>query len=341
MNKHLKYSYLFSLMIGMLLFSIVAISQTQQLPEIKFPAIPDYTPKTKKGWVGQYIYEFHFLDSLYYRKGNYEKGLWLRADNTYTGYIEFPTEVRGAIRTNQPDKNNTARYEGWIRSGTSYSWSVVNDTIKRTAPLGGMGSINITGKVQTTQVFSSNGAWIKGWMDNADMQMDHTEKKYSLAVPVISFNVDGNEWGGEIYFNPAKRVPVSRNENGTKNYISIVPVKAQGWDFTEGEFADNQKEIVIRKRIPVEMGMEIDLGSSTKLLVKKGYIDFYLVLRKDSFDGTASASQAASISEMPAVAEKEPVQQKSTDMGTQQQGKIKKAGLGGLKRKLGGIIKNI
>ena len=54
-------------------------------------------------------------------------------------------------------------------------------------------------------------------MNNADLQIDHTEKKYSLAVPVVTFSIEGSEWGEEIYFNPAKKVPFSRTDKGTKN----------------------------------------------------------------------------------------------------------------------------
>lgn len=185
-------------------FNNNSFAQAQTLPEIKFPEI-EYKPSFKKGWVGQYVYELHFFDSLYYKNGKYEKRLWLRADNTHTGYIEFPTEAKGAIRSNQPDKNNPARYESWIGSGTRYSWSVVNDTLKRTDPIGVMGSISVIGKTERTQVYYSKGEWIKGWMNNADMQIDHTEKKYSLAIPVVTFD--------------------TMEMNGGRKFILILPQK--------------------------------------------------------------------------------------------------------------------
>lgn len=85
--------------------------------------------------MGQYVYELHFWDSLYHKNGKYEKRLWVRTDQTKSGYLEFSTEVKGAIRVNQPDKYNPQRYQSWIRSGTSYGWSKINDTVKRTDPI--------------------------------------------------------------------------------------------------------------------------------------------------------------------------------------------------------------
>jgi hypothetical protein len=259
------------------------------LPLMKFPEIAEYKPSIKAGWVGQYVYELHFWDSLYHKSGKYEKRLWVRADQTMTGYIEFPTEVKGAIRVNQPDKYNATRYESWIRSGTSYTWSNINDTIKKTDLIGVMGELTVTGKREITTAFSTKGQWVKGRLSNADMQIDHTTKKYSLAPPVVSFQMEGTEWGQETYFNPAKKVPINRSVTYNGSPVSLAEIP----EFFEGEFEDNQKEIIIRKRIPVTINMEVDMGSTTKLLTKKGFLDFYLVLKKAPFNNTDKANQSA------------------------------------------------
>lgn len=311
-------------------------AQTAALPGMKMPDIP-YKPSIKNGWVGQYVYELHFFDSLYHKNGNYEKRLWMRADNTYSGYIEFPTEVKGAIRSNQPDKYNASRYESWIGSGTHNSWSLINDTIRRTEPIGVMGSISVTGKMESTSICSSNGSWLKGWMNNADMQIDHSTKKYSLAVPVVTFDIDENIYGQETYFNPAKKVPFSRNNKGTKSNFSVVPLKPEGWDFIEDKFDDNQKEIVIRKRIPVSMGMEVDLGTTTKLLTKNGYVDFYLVLKRVALDEKTSGNKPVATNSNPAA---EPPQQKAAAKNTDVPASTNKTGLNGLKKKISNIIRN-
>ncbi len=333
-ENHPYFCFLMAAVLG----SITCLqAQTVALPEMKMPDIP-YKPSIKKGWVGQYIYELHFFDSLYHKNGNYEKRLWMRADNTFSGYIEFPTEVKGAIRSNQPDKYNATRYESWIGSGTHNSWSLINDTIRRTEPIGSMGSISVTGKMESNTIYSSNGSWLKGWMNNADMQIDHSTKKYSLAVPVVTFDIDENIYGQETYFNPAKKVPFSRNSRGTKGNFSIVPLSPEGWDFIEDKFDDNQKEIIIRKRIPVTMGMEVAQGNTTKLLTKKGFVDFYLVLKKLFLDEKAAISKPEAINTKPATAEAP--QQKTTDKNPGTPASTNKPGLNGLKKKVSNIIRN-
>jgi len=318
--------------------SLFMLAQTAALPEMKLPETV-HKPTITKGWMGQYVYELHFNDSIYYKNGNYEKGIRVRADNTYTGYIEFPTEVKGAIRSNQPDKNNTTRYESWIGSGTHNSWSLINDTIKRTAPLGVMGSTSVTGKVQTISVFSSDGNWVKGWMNNADLQIDHTEKKYSLAIPVVTFDMEENTWGEEVYFKPSKKVPVSRKNKQSCNYISIVPLSESDWNFVEDIFRDNQNEIIIRKRIPLSLGLEVEKGNATSLLTKKGYMDFYLDLRKAPFNVPETGNNAAATNPTAAAAEQE--QQKPNEVNSVPEKPVKKkAGIGALKNKVNGIIRN-
>ena len=110
-------------------------AQTENLPEIKMPDIP-YKPSIKKGWVGQYVYQINFDDTSTAKNDPYKTYYSVKANGTYSGFIEFPTEVRGAIRVNQPDKNNTIRWESWIRSGTSYSYSNVDVKVKSLERLG-------------------------------------------------------------------------------------------------------------------------------------------------------------------------------------------------------------
>ena len=306
-------------------------AQTNNLPEIKLPEL-DYKPVLKTGWVGQYVYELHFWDSVYYKSGKYEKRLWVRTDQTKSGYIEFPREVRGAIRSNHPDKNNTTRYESWIRSGTSYAWSKINDTIKTTEPIGVMGEITVTGKAEITRAYNSKGEWVKGRLNGADMQIDHSTKKYSLAPPEVSFEMEGTEWGQETYFNPAKKVPLSRSikYNGSPVSLKEMP------EFFEGDFEEGQKEIIIRKRMPVSINMEVSVGVSSKLLTKKGYIDFYLVLKRVPLEGDDKSNKSVSTNTTP-VTEQEPEKMDEQNNAPEKNTK-KKRGLGGLRNKVNGII---
>jgi hypothetical protein len=304
------------------------LAQTNNLPEMKFPEL-EYKPSITTGWVGQYVYELHFWDSIYHKSGKYEKRLWVRTDQTMSGYIEFPTEVKSAIRVNQPDKYNAQRYQSWIRSGTSYAWVKIIDTLKRTEPLGVLGDLTVTGKKETTTAFSSKGQWIKGRLGGADMQIDYTTKKYSLSPPAVSFEIEGTEWGQETYFNPAKKVPINRSVQYNGSYISLKEMP----DFFEGDFEEGQKEITIRKRIPVTINMEVGSGSSTKLLTKKGFLDFYLVLRKAPFAGGDASNKSAAVLDKPVVIEAE--KEKINEENNQQEAtNSKKPNLSYIKKKI-------
>jgi hypothetical protein len=156
-------------------------------------------------------------------------------------------------------------------------------------------------------------------------------KKYSLAPPVVSLEMEGTEWGQEIYFNPAKKVPISRSVqytvSGTMISLKELP------EFFEGDFEEGQKEIVIRKRIPVTMDMQVDFGNSVKLLTKKEFLDFYLVLRKAPFAGGDTKNKPASTPEKPATTE--PEKEKTTEAVTAPAtNPKKKPGLDGVKNKV-------
>lgn len=261
--------------------AIVMAQNDNVLPEIKFPEITDYTPKTKKGWVGQYVYELHFNDSTSYGTGKKLIKYRIKGDNIHTGFIEFPMEVRGSIRTNQPDKNNTTRWESWIQSGTSKSWSKVNDTITAIAPVGNMVNDAITGRLETNTAFNSGDTWVKGWMNNADLQIDHTEKKYTLAVPLLSFYIEVNEWGAEFTYSPAGNKPFSKKQTKELGLNCMIYPQPVEWSMITDTFDTGQKEIVVRKRIPVKLAQFTTQGTKDiPLPVKKGYMDFYMVLKR-------------------------------------------------------------
>jgi hypothetical protein len=115
--------------------------------------------------------------------------------------------------------------------------------------------------------------------------------------------MEGTEWGQEIYFNPAKKVPISRSVQYTVSGTTISLKELP--EFFEGDFEEGQKEIVIRKRIPVTMDMQVDFGNSTKLLTKKGFLDFYLVLRKLPIAESNTKNKSASTPDKPAPAVEE------------------------------------
>ncbi len=267
---------------ALLLCSSDLFSQKDSLPEIKFPEIP-YKASIKKGWVGQYIYQINFDDTSTAKNDPYKTYYSVKANCTYSGFIEFPTEVRGAIRVNQPDKYNTARWESWIRSGTSYSYSNVDVKVKSLEPHAATPISGITGTIEKTITLSSGGEWIKGWMFNCDLQIDHTEGKYSLAVPYVNYDLKG---GKEQYITttirPAKKDTVIKEMNSRHDFRDYIYVNTGGnWEFITGNFKRGQTEIVIRERIPFVLQQTVTRNTKLiKLSAAKGYMDFYLILKR-------------------------------------------------------------
>ena len=271
-------------LISLLLLMGIAISalqaQTESLPELRFPEIP-YVPKTKKGWVGQFVYEVHFDGRSAGLSGVNETWYSVKARNIHSGYIEFPMEVRGAIRVNQPDKNNGTRWESWIRSGSSKSWSDVDVLIQTLQPMAGLAKDGITGKLEKTFRFSSNGTWAEGWIDNTDLQIDHTEGKFTLALPYVSYKVPGTEKQLITNYTPFKKDSLTKDMSPLHDFRDLIFVQNPDLQIIQGDFKAGQQEIIIRKRFPLLLQQSASRGGKEiKLSSAKGYMDFYLVLKK-------------------------------------------------------------
>jgi hypothetical protein len=281
MKKYFQLLHTLLLWSAILLHVMSSSAQTQTLPEMKFPEI-EYKPAIKIGWVGQYVYELHFDGKTSLKTPKAEVPLYrVKTDRIHTGYVEFPTEIRGAIRSNQPDKNNKERYESWIRKGTSKSWSKVVDTVKSVEYLGVMGDFVNIGTMEKNTVHNSNDNWVQGAMYNCDMQIDYTEGKYSFAMPYVSLEMDEEEWGVETYFKPAKNVPFQRKIKTRLESRNMSSLQLGEWGLITGSFQKAQKEIVIRKRIPFLLQpVTIQKGKEVKLPAVNGFMDFYLVLKK-------------------------------------------------------------
>ena len=187
-------------------------AQEKTFPEIKFPEIP-YKPAIKKGWVGQYVYTLHFNDSTGTGKGKNKVYYHVIVNRTNSGYVEFPTEIRGAIRSNQPDKNNVQRYESWIGSGTKNAWSKHDEIDTVIVPTALLGRDGITGQLQKYYRYNSDSNWIKGFISNTDLQIDHVTGKYSLAVPLVEYTLEGTETMYETVYSPAKKNTINRKDN--------------------------------------------------------------------------------------------------------------------------------
>lgn len=264
-----------------LLTATVLSAQSQKtLPEIKMPDIP-YKPSITKGWVGQFVYELKFDDSTSIGKGKNRNYCRVIINRINSGYVEFPTEVRGAIRSNQPDKYNKERYESWIRSGSSNCWNKHDETDTIIEPSAGMVSDAITGRIEKYSRYTSSSDWVKGWLSNTDLQIDHTTGKYSFAIPVAEYDLEGDETLVNITYNPAKNENNPRKEKKRHGLTNISYLQFGDWNMLEGAFAEGQKEIIFRERIPVTLQLSMLQGTNTvKSPAKKGFIDFYLVLKR-------------------------------------------------------------
>jgi len=245
-----------------------------------FPSLP-YTPKLKKGWVGQYVYEIKMDGKSAGLTGVNETWYSVKANNQHSGFIEFPMEVRGAIRVNQPDKNNGTRWESWIRSGSSKSWSNVDVLIQTLQPMAGLAKDGITGKLEKTFRYGTGGTWADGWLDNTDLQIDHTEGKYSFAVPYVSYKAPGTEKQVNTVYKPLKVDSLSKEMSLTHDFRDLIFVQFPEWNIVTGDFKEGQQEIIIRKRIPLLLQQTASrAGKDTKLSAAKGYMDFYMVLKR-------------------------------------------------------------
>jgi hypothetical protein len=251
-------------------------AQENKLPDIKFPEIP-YKPSLKKGWVGQFVYTLHFNDSTGTGKGKNRVYYHVIVNRTNSGYVEFPSEVRGAIRSNQPDKNNVQRYESWIGSGTKNAWSKHDETDTVIVPTGLQGRDGITGQLEKYYRYTSDSNWIKGFISNTDLQIDHVTGKYSFAVPMFEYTLEGNETMIETVYSTAKKNTINRKDNKQQRLTNFSYLGFGDWNMLEGSFKEGQTEIIIRQRIPVALEQSYN---DKKMPVKKGFMEFYLVLKK-------------------------------------------------------------
>lgn len=280
MKRTLPPVFLPAITMALMLVVLPATGQPGQLPEIKLPDIP-YKPTAAKGWVGQFVYQLKFDDSTSVGKGKNRKYCHVIINRVNSGYVELTNEVRGAIRSNQPDKNNPERYESWINSGTKSTWSRHDETDTIIEPSANMVSDAITGRVEKYSRYTSGDTWVKGWLENTDLQIDHITGKYSFAVPLPAYQLEGDETLVVITYNPANKEVKPVREKKRHGLINIPFFTYGKWDMLEGAFTKDQKEIVFRERIPVTLTLTQLQGTKTVTAPpKKGFIDFYLVLKK-------------------------------------------------------------
>lgn len=86
--------------------------------------------------------------------------------------------------------------------------------------------------------------------------------------------------------------------------------------------------------------MEVDLGSSTKLLTKKGYLDFYLVLRKKNLAQNGNENKTALPQQEKPAGSVQNNNTKNTTTETPEKTTLKKPRFGPIKNKVKSILDN-
>lgn len=270
--------HVFTGLLSLVLFAAVnhLNAQDKPLPEIKMPDIP-YKPSVKKGWVGQFVYSLKFNDSTGTGKGKNRVYYHVIVNRLNSGFVELSNEIRGAIRRNQPDKNNVQRYECWIGSGTKNTWSKHDEIDTVIVPTGLLGRDGITGRLERFYRYTSDTNWVKGYLTNVDLQIDYETGKYSLAVPYVEYTLEGTETMIETVYSTGKKTSKINKDNKSHKLSNISWLSTGEWMMQEGDFKKGQTEIIIRQRIPVNLEQSYN---DKKLPVKKGFMEFYLVLKK-------------------------------------------------------------
>ena len=65
------------------------------------------------------------------------------------------------------------------------------------------------------------------------------------------------------------------------DFRDLIFVQFPEWSIVQGDFKEGQQEIIIRKRIPLLLQQTASrAGKDIKLSAAKGYMDFYMVLKR-------------------------------------------------------------
>lgn len=102
-------------------------------------------------------------------------------------------------------------------------------------------------QVERNIQFTTNGNWINGRTHYVDLQIDHTEGKYTLAVPKVEFSLEGEDWGIKISPDGKTTVPYREKIKGDLTHQGSVILSPIEWDILSDSFTEGQREIVIRK----------------------------------------------------------------------------------------------
>ena len=82
-------------------------------------------------------------------------------------------------------------------------------------------------------------------------------------------------------YKPLKVDSLTKEMSLTHDFRDLIFVQFPEWNIVSGDFKEGQQEIIIRKRIPLLLQQTASrAGKDTKLSAAKGYMDFYMVLKR-------------------------------------------------------------
>lgn len=217
------------------------VLQIDSLPPLPPPA------QIKRGWLGTFQYKIQMKGG-----GNQPKpySYFVNFNRVHTGYMELTREVKGAIRVNQPDKNNAQRWESWMPEGSKKSWNYVNDSLHEvTVITADPCCLTPHDHFRTTRTGSST-QWKQGLLHNYDLQIDHTTGSFILSMPLVSCDAQFTE-----------RWYVNKDAKAKNKYLRNVADSGKTEFKTYQCFNDNdtlmgrlergQNEIIIRRTGPL------------------------------------------------------------------------------------------
>jgi hypothetical protein len=243
------------------------------------PPLPP-APQIKRGWVGSFTYVVRLRGS-----GNQPKPYWyqISQNRTHGGYIELTSEIKGAIRVNQPDKNNAERWESWIPTGTKRSWNLVNDSLHAFTVITSDACCRTPHDHFNYVRAGDARQWKEGRTHGYDLQIDRINGSFILSAPQIECEAELRDiWKVDPNVKAQKSYLRDVDEKKNKAFLSSGYLNNQ--DTLMGSITAGQKEISIKRTMPIEFREFLWHESGGKNLYIEpratGVIEFTLSIRR-------------------------------------------------------------
>jgi hypothetical protein len=243
------------------------------------PLLPEES-NVKRGWVGQFLYKVKLNG-----RGTQPKpySYYVNYHRIHTGYIELSSEIKGAMRTNTPDRYNEKRWESWIPQGSKKSWNYINDSLHQVTVITS-DQCCLTPHDNFRIIKAGSVSQLKqGITHGYDLQIDYNTGTYILSMPIVRCNAQQTEiWYVNKDAKPKNNYLRNVNETSTEEFKTYGYFNAH--DTIMGYISRGQKEIVIRRTASIyyeeylyhdAKGKAVNITPSTK-----GTVEFILTLKR-------------------------------------------------------------